>query len=126
MPAYALGNLRPPAGTDVPEEVLTYMERVQATLGPFGGTFLVHGAPEREVREGAWPSVLVIIGFPSLDAARAWYDSEAYQALIPLRTRHMAGDVLLVDGLPPGYDPATTAARIRTAQSATLSTPTTA
>ncbi|RST18813.1 DUF1330 domain-containing protein [Streptomyces sp. WAC05374] len=114
MPAYALGNLKPPAVLD--DEVFTYMERIQATLDPFGGRFLVHGAPAREVREGEWNSALVVIGFPTLDHARDWYDSEAYQELIPLRTRHMTGDVLLIDGVAPGYDPAATAAALRAAQ----------
>jgi uncharacterized protein (DUF1330 family) len=114
MTAYALGNLRPPAHLD--EEVLTYMERIQSTLDPFGGRFLVHGAPEREVREGEWPEALVIIAFPSMDDARTWYDSPAYQELLPLRTRHMDGDVLLVDGVAPDYDPAATAAALRAAQ----------
>ncbi|MFE7774067.1 DUF1330 domain-containing protein [Streptomyces sp. NPDC057445] len=118
MNAYAIGNLRPPSRPD--DEVFDYMERIQATLDPFGGRFLVHGAPEREVREGAWPGALVIIGFPSLEAARGWYDSEAYQVLVPLRTRHMAGDVMLIDGVPPGYEAAGTAARLRAAHRETV------
>ncbi|GGY99041.1 DUF1330 domain-containing protein [Streptomyces poonensis] len=116
MPAYALANLRPPARLD--EDVLTYMERIQATLDPFGGRFLVHGAPERDVMEGTWPQALVVIAFPSLAEARDWYASPGYQDILPLRTRHMAGDVLFVDGVAPGYDPAATAAAIRAAQTA--------
>ncbi|MFJ7066705.1 DUF1330 domain-containing protein [Streptomyces sp. NPDC101115] len=111
MTAYAIGNLHPEPRLD--EEVFAYMERIQATLAPFGGRFLVHGAPEREVREGSWPGAVVVIGFPTYEDARDWYESEAYQALIPLRTRHMSGDILLVDGVPEGYDPAATAARLR-------------
>lgn len=111
MTAYAIGNLHPKPALD--EEVFLYMERIQATLDPFGGRFLVHGRPEREVREGTWPGAVVIIGFPTYEDARGWYDSEAYQALIPLRTRHMAGDILLVDGVPEGYEAAATAARLR-------------
>ncbi|MER8044920.1 DUF1330 domain-containing protein [Streptomyces sp. NPDC094032] len=113
MTAYAIGNLHPKPLLD--EEVLVYMERIQDTLDPFGGRFLVHGAPEREVREGAWPGALVIIGFPTYEDAREWYDSEAYQALIPLRARHMSGDVLLIDGLPEGYVAAATARKLRAA-----------
>ncbi|MGW6565566.1 DUF1330 domain-containing protein [Streptomyces sp. NPDC054975] len=112
MTAYALANLRPQSGLH--EEVLTYMERVKATLDPYGGHFLVHGAPEREVREGEWPCDLVLVAFPSMDHARRWYDSAAYQELIPLRARHIQGDLLLIDGVAPGYDPATTAALLRT------------
>ncbi|MBT2444154.1 DUF1330 domain-containing protein [Streptomyces sp. ISL-36] len=121
MTAYALGNLHPKPVLD--DEVLTYIERIQDTLDPFGGHFLVHGAPKREVREGAWPGGLVIIGFPSFDQARDWYDSAAYQELIPLRTRHMDGDILLIDGVAPGYDPAATAALMRAAQAPTSDGP---
>ncbi|MDT9693640.1 DUF1330 domain-containing protein [Streptomyces sp. P9(2023)] len=111
MAAYALANLSPQ--TVVHDEVLTYMERVRSTLDPFGGRFLVHGAPEREVREGEWPGDLVLVAFPSMDHARRWYDSAAYQELIPLRSRHISGDLLLIDGVGDGYDPAVMAAVIR-------------
>ncbi|GAA4071857.1 DUF1330 domain-containing protein [Streptomyces hundungensis] len=110
MTAYAIGNLRPPARPH--EEVFTYMERIQPTLDPFDGRFLVHNAP-LEVREGEWPEALVIIGFPTIENARAWYDSPAYQALIPLRADHIPGDVVLVDGVGPDYDPGRTAAALR-------------
>lgn len=114
MPAYALANLRPTAHLD--DEVLTYMERIQETLDPFGGRFLVHGAPDRDVVEGDWPAALVVIGFPSMADARAWYASPAYREILPLRTRHMDGDTLLIDGVGPGYHPATTAAALRDAR----------
>ncbi|MEU6931633.1 DUF1330 domain-containing protein [Streptomyces sp. NPDC046385] len=111
MTAYAIGNLHPKPRLD--EEVLVYMERIQDTLDPFGGHFLVHGDRAREVREGTWPGALVIIAFPTYEDARGWYDSAAYQALIPLRARHMTGDVLLIDGVPEGYATADTAALLR-------------
>ncbi|MGW7429514.1 DUF1330 domain-containing protein [Streptomyces sp. NPDC054861] len=111
MTAYALANLYP--RTAPVEDVLVYMERIQATLDPYDGRFLVHGAPEREAKEGEWPGSVVLIGFPSMDHARRWYDSAAYQELIPLRTRHIPGDIQLIDGVGPGYDPAGTAALLR-------------
>lgn len=114
MTAYAIGNLHP--GPVLDDEVLTYMERIQETLDPYDGRFLVHGAPEREVREGQWPGAVVVIGFPSMDRARAWYDSPAYRELIPLRTRHIPGDVLLIDGVAPGYEAAATARGLREAR----------
>ncbi|MER5753371.1 DUF1330 domain-containing protein [Streptomyces sp. NPDC002088] len=116
MSAYAIGNLRPP--THLPEDTLTYIECVQDTLDPFGGRFLVHGATQRTVPEGSWPEALVIIVFPSYADAQAWYHSPAYQELLPLRTRHIDGDVLLIDGVPEDYDPAATARALRAAQSA--------
>lgn len=113
IPAYAVAHLtNPPA--NLPEDVLVYMERVQATLNPFGGRFLVHGGPV-EIREGTWPGALVLIEFPDLTAARAWYESDAYSAIRPLRTRNVPGDAILVDGVAADYDAAHTAAELRRA-----------
>ncbi|MGS2616485.1 DUF1330 domain-containing protein [Micromonospora sp. LZ34] len=109
MPAFALAHLRTP---QLNEDVFTYIERIQATLDPFGGRFRVHGA-EVEVKEGEWPGTVVIVEFPDLDRARAWYDSPAYREILPLRTRHIDGATLIVDGVPADYDPARTAARLR-------------
>jgi len=110
MTAYAIASLR---NTTVPnEEVFDYMERIQSTLGPFDGRFLVHGARLEEI-EGTWPGGVVVIAFPDLAAAHGWYDSEPYQELLPLRTRNLDGEVVFVEGVAPGYDPSTTAARIR-------------
>lgn len=114
MTAYAIGNLRPAPHPH--EDVFVYMERIQSTMDPFGGRFLVHGA-RLEVLEGEWPRALVVIAFPGIEAARAWYASPAYQELLPLRTRHLDGDVVLVDGVPPGYDASVTAAEMRAAAS---------
>ncbi|WP_406342829.1 DUF1330 domain-containing protein [Streptomyces sp. NBC_00648] len=114
MTAYAIAHLHPTEGP-VPEEVFVYMERVQDTLAPFGGRFLVHGTTV-EVREGAWPGALVMVAFPGMAEARSWYESPAYQELLPLRTDHIPGDLVLVDGVDPDYEAAQTARRFREAQ----------
>ena len=59
---------------------------------------MIHGATP-EVVEGEWTDDLIVIEFPDLDSARAWYRSPAYQRLIPLRTQSSEGDILLVDGV---------------------------
>ncbi len=114
MTAYGLAHLRTP---QINDDVLEYIERIQATLDPFGGRFLVHG-PQVEVVEGSWPGSVVILEFPDADAARRWYESPAYQEILPLRTNHIEGDVILVEGVAPGYDPARTAAMLRERQPA--------
>lgn len=115
MTAYAIAHLRPAARPD--EEVLQYIERIQATMAPYEGRFLVHGA-EVEVIEGEWPGAVVIIAFPTGEQARDWYASPPYQEILPLRTRHLEGDVVLVDGVAPDYDASVTAAAMRTAANA--------
>ncbi|MCC3652048.1 MULTISPECIES: DUF1330 domain-containing protein [Streptomyces] len=102
MPAYAIGHftrVRPHP------DVIDYVERIQATLDPYSGRFLVHGGPV-EALEGECGAELVVIEFPGKDEARAWYDSPAYQEILPLRTRHVDGDAFLIEGVGPDYDPA--------------------
>jgi uncharacterized protein (DUF1330 family) len=86
-------------------DVLEYLAKVRTTFKPYGGQFRVHGdAPQ--VVEGAWPGDLVIVEFPGVAEARAWYDSAAYQEIKPLRTRHFDTDLVIVKGVAPDYDPA--------------------
>ena len=116
MPAaYAIAHLRTP---QINDDVLEYLERIQATLDPFGGRFVVHGA-RPDVIEGPWPGTVVVIQFPGLDEAHGWYRSPAYQAILPLRTDHIEGETIIVAGVDPGYDPANTAAALRKARSGT-------
>lgn len=77
-----------------------YARVVPSTLEPFGGQFLVRGG-QIDVVEGAWTTPrLVIIAFPSLDHARDWYHSDAYQAIITIRFDAARTDFLLfADGL---------------------------
>ncbi|MFV8131835.1 DUF1330 domain-containing protein [Streptomyces syringium] len=93
-------------------DIVEYLERIQATLDPFAGRFVIHGPPT-EVLEGDWPGSMVLIGFPTLAEAQAWYDSAAYQDILRLRTDHIEGDVLLIEGVGPSYDPAERARGLR-------------
>jgi uncharacterized protein (DUF1330 family) len=111
MTGYAIAHLRTPTSN---ADIFEYIERIQSTMDPFGGRFLVHG-PEVDVREGSWPGTIVILEFPDVDKARAWYESPAYQEILPLRTRHIEGETIIVPGVRPGYDPARTAAAMRAA-----------
>ncbi|MGW6547412.1 DUF1330 domain-containing protein [Streptomyces massasporeus] len=89
-----------------------YLERIQDTLDPFHGRFLIHGPPA-EVVEGSWPGSMVLIEFPGLAEAGAWYASSAYQRILRLRTDHIDGDVVLVEGVGAGYDPRDRALKLR-------------
>ncbi|MDD9379060.1 DUF1330 domain-containing protein [Streptomyces sp. ZAF1911] len=111
MTAYAIGHIRPET---MNEDILRYIEEIQSTMDPFEGRFLVHGR-QVEVMEGTWPGTIVLIGFPDIERARGWYASQPYQALIPLRANHIAGDIILVDGVPTDYDASKTAATLREA-----------
>ncbi|MFF3329232.1 DUF1330 domain-containing protein [Streptomyces sp. NPDC002888] len=108
-PAYGFAHLR---SRRPHPDILEYLERIQATLDPFRGRFVIHGPPA-EVIEGTWPGSMVLIEFPGLAEARAWYESPAYQDILRLRTDHIEGDVLLIEGVGPDYDPRERAAKLR-------------
>ena len=95
MPAYAVAHMRQ---VTMGPAVVEYLQRIDATLAPFGGRFIVHGG-EVEILEGSWPGFLIVIEFPDRDRASAWYNSAAYQEMVTLRTDNSESDVVLVDGV---------------------------
>ncbi|CAN7478808.1 DUF1330 domain-containing protein [Acidovorax sp. LjRoot118] len=95
MSAYAIGLLE---DLQFGPDIVTYLQRIDATLAPFGGEFLVHGT-RPELKEGKFGGDCVVIAFPSMEQARAWYGSDAYAPLIPLRTQHSRSTVFLLEGV---------------------------
>ena len=99
MTAYAVAVIRK---TRFGPEIKEYLQRIDDTLAPFSGRYRVHGGPYHPL-EGSWVGDLVIIEFPSMQLAKDWYESAAYEAIRSLRTEHTEGDVLLVEGVPEGH-----------------------
>jgi uncharacterized protein (DUF1330 family) len=95
MPSYAVAHMR---RITMGSAVVEYLQRIDATLAPFGGRFIVHGG-EVEVLEGSWPGHLIVIEFPDRGRARAWYNSGVYQEIVTLRTGNSESDVIMVDGV---------------------------
>jgi uncharacterized protein (DUF1330 family) len=63
-----------------PEQYKQYMALSPGAIAAAGGEFVVRGG-RHETLEGSWhPNRLVVLRFQSYDAARAFYDSEAYRA----------------------------------------------
>ena len=75
-----------------------YRSRTAEIIARHGGRFLVRGG-KVEVREGE-PGIarFVVIEFPDMEAARAFYDSPDYQAVLPHRTANSEGTLFLVEG----------------------------
>ena len=99
MPAYAIAQLH---DVRLGEEIADYLRRIDATLEPFEGRFLIHGA-EPEVLEPGWTGTIVVIAFPDMAAARGWYGSAAYQAILPLRVDNSRSTAFLIEGTAEGY-----------------------
>lgn len=76
-----------------------YRAQVLPTVEAFGGEFVIRGGHWTLV-EGEWPRPrLVIIAFPSREAAEGWYKSAAYQKLLPLRLEASQSDLIIADGV---------------------------
>lgn len=99
MPAYAVAYIRE---MKVNSKIVAYLQKIDATLEPYEGRFLVHGK-QGKVVEGSVPGHLIIIEFPDLEHARSWYYSDAYQKILPMRMNNSEGDVILIDGVPEKY-----------------------
>lgn len=81
------------------EAIKPYRDQVEETLKPYGGRFVVRGGVV-DVKEGAPSGRIVIIRFDTLAQAKAWYDSAAYQAILPFRKNSGVSRVYFVEGLP--------------------------
>jgi uncharacterized protein (DUF1330 family) len=75
-----------------------YLEPTAELVARHGGRYIALGNPEKMEGERAAPDVLVIIEFPSPDAAKAWHRDPDYQPLIALRRGGSVSEALLVDG----------------------------
>ena len=69
MTSYAVGILN---DVTMGPEIVEYLERIDATLAPFDGHFIVHGA-RAQMLEGIDPGTLVVIEFPDRASAEGWY-----------------------------------------------------
>jgi len=76
-----------------------YRERVPATIAAHGGRYLARGG-QTEVLEGSMPSKrLAIVEFPSLAAAKAWWQSPEYQPVRAIRERTAKSTLVITEGL---------------------------
>ncbi|HUL95864.1 MAG TPA: DUF1330 domain-containing protein [Usitatibacter sp.] len=83
-----------------PEGYKAYTTLVPATIEKYGGRFLARGGAAH-VFEGDWPQRRrVIIEFPTVEAARKWYDSPEYEKPKAMRQANSNGRLILLEGVP--------------------------
>jgi uncharacterized protein (DUF1330 family) len=96
MPAYVISDLT----TRDPEAFESYRTGAADSIRRHGGRYLVRGG-EIEVVEGTWhPRMIVIVEFPSLEQAQAWYRSAEYGAALAVRDAALSRNLVFVDGVP--------------------------
>jgi len=80
------------------ETLVEYRRRNTDAVAHHGGRFVVRGG-EAELLEGAWDSLrIVVMEFPDVEAARAWWESEEYAPLKAMRREASDTNIILVAG----------------------------
>lgn len=81
-----------------PEAYEAYRPLAGATVAAHGGHFIVRGgAAERFEGEGP-AGRNVVVEFPSVAAAKAWYNSPEYQDALKIRLAASTGELVIVEG----------------------------
>ncbi|MCU0647084.1 MAG: DUF1330 domain-containing protein [Gemmatimonadaceae bacterium] len=96
MPAYVIARV----DISNPEQYATYTARTPRVVADFGGRFIVRTGDVLTVEGPAETRRVVVIEFPSLEQAKAFYASEAYGAVKARRARAADGQFIIVDGYP--------------------------
>ncbi len=84
-----------------PEAYVPYVAGASASVAASGGRYLARGGRTQEL-EGEPPrSRVVVLGFPDFESALAWYHSDGYQSVAPIRHGAAVSRMFVVEGVPP-------------------------
>ena len=76
-----------------------YRQMVLPTITAYGGRFLARGGTV-DTLEGPWhPKRLVIVEFPSVERAKAWWASSEYAEAKALRQATSHGSLVVIEGV---------------------------
>jgi uncharacterized protein (DUF1330 family) len=82
-----------------PARYATYRDLAAPAVEAAGGRFLARGGATEVLEGDRVPNRTVILEFPDLAAARAWYDSPAYLAARAARDGAGVGSFIAVEGV---------------------------
>jgi uncharacterized protein (DUF1330 family) len=83
------------------EKIQEYLPKALDTLAPYHPEILIFDENSKVVEGTMHCPRTIVIKFDSRDAAMAWYNSPAYQEVLPLRLAATEGFGVLVDGFAP-------------------------
>lgn len=97
MAAYVIASIE----VKDPVRYEDYRNGVLPTITAYGGRFLARGGAVHRL-EGDWaPRRLVIVEFPTVEQAKAWWSSAEYAALKALRQATSEGSLVVLEGVQP-------------------------
>lgn len=98
MPAYCIFQIT----VNDPAKYAEYAKHTPRVITKFGGKMLVRGG-DMEMLEGqAQGQRVVVLEFPDRDAAKRFYNSAEYQAILKIRQPVSVAHGFVVDGVAPG------------------------
>ena len=99
-PAYVIAEVeKDPTKLEDPAASRRYGEEAPKSLAAFQARYLVRGG-KIQTLEGETPKgYIVVIGFESVEKARAWYYSPAYEAIKPIRQNSTKSRILILEGV---------------------------
>jgi len=76
-----------------------YRKLTPASLIPYDGKFVVRGG-STETLEGEWnPGRVIVLEFPSVEKAKAWWSSPGYAPAKAIRQSASHTNMILVEGI---------------------------
>lgn len=76
-----------------------YRAEVASVIARYGGRYLARGGPTELLEGTGKVGRVVILEFGDIAKARAFYQSQDYQAILPLRLAASRGRAILVEGV---------------------------
>ena len=82
-----------------PVRYADYRQMVPASLEKYGGRFLVRGG-QTHTMEGDWaPKRFVLVEFPTVEQAKAWWASPEYAEAKALRQATSDSELIIAEGV---------------------------
>jgi uncharacterized protein (DUF1330 family) len=99
-PAYVIAEVETdPTKIEDPAASRRYAGEALKSPAAFQAQYLVRGSKIQTLEGEAPKGNIVVIGFESVERARGWYYSPAYEAIKPIRQNSSKSRILIVEGV---------------------------
>jgi uncharacterized protein (DUF1330 family) len=81
------------------DQYADYTKLVGTSLSLYGGRFIVRGGRAERLEGSVEPKRVVVLEFPSVERAKAWWGSDEYREAKEIRQRSSMTDMMVVEGV---------------------------
>jgi uncharacterized protein (DUF1330 family) len=101
MAAYLVVNIEV---TD-PERYAEYIKAAPASIARYGGRYIARAGRTQKLEGSYEPKRFVVLQFDTFERALEWWNCDDYAGPKLLRQASSKTDMILVEGVPPGWEP---------------------